>query len=123
MSEKPLVDWGCSCGRHCLIVAGYIVAVEGDPIRDDSVFALQGKASKDLEWKGWDGEAIKAVCAAANKVRTAAQERAAVVKWLDEMITGYKEVEHSDCWPDDLLVEIKEGIVSGEHWPTEGGTP
>jgi len=54
------------------------------------------------------------------RAHTWEQERAAIVAWLDEMITGYKEVEHSDCWPDDLLVEIKEDIVSGEHWPPEG---
>ena len=64
---KPLVDWGFSCGRHYLTVAGYIVAVEGDPIRDADVFALQEKLSRELDWKCWDGAAIKAVCAAANK--------------------------------------------------------
>jgi hypothetical protein len=65
--KKPLVDWGFACGRHYLTVAGYIVAMEGDPIRDADVFALQGDAARKLGWKGWDGEAIKAVCAAANK--------------------------------------------------------
>lgn len=65
--EKPLVDWGFSCGRHYLTVAGYIVAMEGDPIRDADVFALQDAASRKLGWKGWDGAAIKSVCAAAKK--------------------------------------------------------
>jgi hypothetical protein len=67
VEPKPLVDWGFSCGRHYLTVAGYIVAMEGDPIRDADVFALQDDASRKLGWKGWDGAAIKAVCAAANK--------------------------------------------------------
>jgi hypothetical protein len=65
--KKPIVDWGFACGRHYLTVAGYIVAMEGDPIRDADVFALQDDASRKLDWKGWDGAAIKAVCAAANK--------------------------------------------------------
>ena len=32
--KKPVVDWGCSCGRTYLSVAGFIVAVEGDTLRD-----------------------------------------------------------------------------------------
>jgi hypothetical protein len=67
--KKPLVDWGFACGRHYLTVAGYIVAMEGDPIRDADVFALQSEAARKLGWKGWDGEAIKAVCAVANKAQ------------------------------------------------------
>jgi len=61
VEAKPLVDWGFSCGRHYLTVAGYIVAMEGDPIRDADVFALQDDASRKLGWKGWDGAAIKRV--------------------------------------------------------------
>jgi hypothetical protein len=67
VEKQQIVDWGFSCGRHYLTVAGFIVAMEGDPIRDADVFAFQDEAARKLDWRGWDGTAIKAVCAAANK--------------------------------------------------------
>lgn len=31
--SKPIVDWFLSCGRICLTVNGYVVAMEGDVLR------------------------------------------------------------------------------------------
>ena len=102
---------------------------------EDEVERLKAEC-KELPRLKWQADQYVQICGAIERPRgqdgvtidvidrlhepTAAQERAAIVAWLDEMITGYKEVEHSDCWPDDLLVEIKEDIARGEHWPTEG---
>jgi hypothetical protein len=36
-SSDPVVDWGFSCGRHYLKVAGYVVAMEGDTCRDGPI--------------------------------------------------------------------------------------
>jgi hypothetical protein len=69
-AKRPVVDWWFSCGRHYLTVAGYAVVVEGDPIRDHDVFPLLGELSKKCGSRCWDGDAIKAVCAAANKEGT-----------------------------------------------------
>lgn len=55
MGEGPLVDWGFSCGRYFLKVAGYVAAMEGDPCRE-----------ADLPVKSWCWWAIWKVVMAAN---------------------------------------------------------
>lgn len=75
---KPLVDWGFGTGRTYLTVAGYIVAMEGDPVRDMNLGIkleeLLGEKYKDDDTlfrifskrQVWTGELIKFVCAEAN---------------------------------------------------------
>jgi hypothetical protein len=77
--KKPVVDWGLSCGRIYLKVNGYVVAMEGDVLRDiDLGIKMRELARKEYasSWDDvlesyfsrdqWTGKLIKFVCAEAN---------------------------------------------------------
>lgn len=75
---KPVVDWGFSCGRTYLTVNGYVVAMEGDVLRDlDLGVKMRELAKKEypnmdavltayFSRDCWTGELIKFVAAEAN---------------------------------------------------------
>lgn len=84
--KKPVVDWSCACGRTFLSVNGYVVAMEGDVIRDSELTVKNHRLMQELWGKVlhpegmrifsddeiarmanvWSGELIKSVCAEAN---------------------------------------------------------
>ncbi len=80
--NKPVVDWGFSCGRTFLSVNGYVVAVETDVLRDYELAEIGYKLLVE-KWKGdkfgqliidsyggslkvWTGELIEYVANKAN---------------------------------------------------------
>lgn len=72
---KTKVNWEFSCGRYYLTVAGYVVAMEGDPLRDidlgmklqewarEAPDAMKSWATRDR----WTGDLIKFVVAESEK--------------------------------------------------------
>jgi len=76
--KKPVVDWGFSCGRTYLTVNGYVVAMEGDVLRDIKL-GLKARELAKKQYEGdwammeafftrdtWTGELIKFVASEAN---------------------------------------------------------
>jgi hypothetical protein len=60
---QRIVDWGYACGRYYREVAGYVVAMEGDPLREIK-FSPNYETDKMLafgEKQYWSGELIKRV--------------------------------------------------------------
>lgn len=62
-TTKRIVDWGFACGRYYLEVAGYAVAMEGDPVRE---IELSPHYPDDIgrafaEKQCWTGDLIKRV--------------------------------------------------------------
>jgi hypothetical protein len=62
-TTQRIVDWGFACGRYYLEVAGYVVAMEGDPVRE---IELSPHYPADLarafgEKQFWTGDLIKRV--------------------------------------------------------------
>ncbi len=82
MSKKPVVDWGFACGRTYLTVNGYVVAMEGDVLRDmelgqkcielstarwgEYCKGKPGLLEQFVSSKVWTGDLIKFVAAVAN---------------------------------------------------------
>lgn len=67
MKKKYLVDWYYATGKCCLEVAGYIVAIEGDPVRDISLSVHKDVATAFGAKEVWTKELIKKVVKEAQK--------------------------------------------------------
>ena len=65
--KGPLVDWGAACGRHYLTVAGYVVAMAGDPCRDSSLLDSFPESYGIKNNGRWTEEMIKHVVERAAK--------------------------------------------------------
>jgi hypothetical protein len=70
--KSPVVDWNASCGRVYLSINDFVVAVEGDPLRDIELTEVcmrldQSKYGMTLDGKIWTSELIKYFVAEVNK--------------------------------------------------------